>query len=190
MPAKTAFLAQKSALLRSIGGLGFAVWVLGSGWLLLRLVYGLAQLARLRRKAVPVSKQIARIAEESATEIGLRHAPPIYSSNKVSSPWAAGILKPYILLPFPAFEALTPQQQREVFLHEFAHILRRDLWIGLAQRLSIVAFWPSPLVHWLNAILSSSREDVCDNYVLSRTNPAGYAETLLQVAAGVQSNSR
>ena len=62
------------------------------------------------------------------------------------------------------------------------HVLRHDLWVSCAERLAAILFWPHPGVHWLNRELAQSREEVCDNFVLRRSSPASYAQTLLSLA--------
>ena len=49
------------------------------------------------------------------------------------------------------------------------------------QRLIAVAFWPQPLLHFLNRELSRSREEICDNHVLRFAEKVGYGETLLKL---------
>ena len=49
--------------------------------------------------------------------------------------------------------------------------------IALFDRAPI--FWPQPLVHFYGAILSRSREELCDNRVLAGASPIDYARTLL-----------
>ena len=38
-----------------------------------------------------------------------------------------------------------------VLVHECAHIVRLDAWVGLLQRLACVLFWPHPLVHFASS---------------------------------------
>jgi hypothetical protein len=89
---------------------------------------------------------------------------------------------PRVILPESLPERSTSHQLRDVLLHECAHVLRRDSWVRLLQRLAGVLFWVHPLVHLLNRRLDHAREEVCDNYVLIHADAAEYAETLLTVS--------
>ncbi len=72
-----------------------------------------------------------------------------------------------------------------MLVHECAHIIRRDVAVGLVQRLLAILCWFHPLIHVLNRRLSRAREEVCDNYVLRNGEPGRYARTLLTVAEHV-----
>ena len=71
-------------------------------------------------------------------------------------------------------------------MHECAHVLRRDVLVALIQRITVIGFWPHPLVWLLDRGLSRAREEVCDNYVLRDSDGASYAETLLDVCQGLE----
>jgi len=70
-------------------------------------------------------------------------------------------------------------------LHEYAHIVRGDLVVGVVQRLVGMTFWLHPLVHLLNVQIARAREEVCDNYALGHSKPTEYAQTLLSVTQGL-----
>ena len=43
-----------------------------------------------------------------------------------------------------------------------------NAWLG-------TLFWPHPFVYFVNTQLAQAHEEVCDNYVLQRGDPCGYA---------------
>ena len=87
-----------------------------------------------------------------------------------------------MLLPASLVHRIRRSRLHEVLVHEMRHVVRRDPWVGLLQRLVAIAYWPHPLIHLMNRRLARCREEVCDNCVLSDVRPADYADTLLHLA--------
>ncbi len=96
----------------------------------------------------------------------------------LSSPCLDGLRRPAILLPEDA-----EQNLRETFIHELAHLSRRDgLW-NLLRRSATALLWVQPLVWLLSRRIEETAEEVCDDYVVEfgadRTRYAGH---LLELA--------
>ncbi len=121
------------------------------------------------------------VLREVVAAIGGGDPPVIAVSPLVSSPITIGIRAPVVILPQGLAADLRPSELRDVLIHECAHVVRRDAVISVMQRLAALFYWPHPLVHYLNAQLSRSREEVCDNYVINHVNSCEYARTLLQL---------
>ena len=104
--------------------------------------------------------------------------PGVLRSPFLFSPCLDGIRRPAILLPEDVGENL-----RETFVHELAHLLRRDgLW-NLLRRSSTAAFWVQPLLWLLSRRLEATAEEVCDDYVVQfGADRARYAGHLLDLA--------
>lgn len=107
----------------------------------------------------------------------------IFQSEKISSPFVFGIIKPKIYLPF----GITERNAESVILHEQAHISRRDyLWKPLGFLLLSV-HWFNPLM-WLAYILfCRDIEFACDERAIGLLNTdkrADYSEALLNCSAG------
>ena len=93
-----------------------------------------------------------------------------------------GVLQPWILIPARYLETLSREELLQVLIHEGAHALRRDPLVALLQRIGGALFWWHPLVHLVNRDLTRAREEVCDNFVLTHTEPETYGATLLRLA--------
>jgi len=168
---------------RSLASLATVLWLAGACFLLARLLRGDRQVRRLLADTQLVDpRQIDGALAIMAERLGVDRLPPIVTSPAVTGPVVAGLLKPTVVVPAEFVRHARAMQLADVLIHECAHALRRDPWVGLAQRLVQLVFWPHPLVYVMNRSLSRAREEVCDNYVLRGGDAAGYAQTLLELA--------
>ncbi len=149
--------------------------------LALLLWLGICQfhLMRLRHTAAAVTSSPATALLAELTP----HPPALLTHPSVHSPFLAGIRRPAIFLP-PAFAAdFNPDALRAVFVHELAHLARRDNQWTLAARLLSALLWFQPLLWLLGRRLEQISEDACDEAVLaSHCPPRAYAACLLSLA--------
>jgi hypothetical protein len=81
-------------------------------------------------------------------------------------------------LPDDAAESL-----RETFVHELAHLARRDVFWNLLRLGASAVFWIQPLLWVLSRRLEATAEEVCDDHVVQLgADRARYAEHLLELA--------
>jgi len=90
-----------------------------------------------------------------------------YIQERISSPFTVNLRNPRIYLP-PDWYGWEDKQKQAVILHEFAHIKRKDLWINLIQNIIQIFYFFHPVVWMANRYISAYREQVCDDYVISR----------------------
>jgi beta-lactamase regulating signal transducer with metallopeptidase domain len=161
-----------------------AVWLAGVVVLGLRLTLGLLALIALRRLTRPIeAARVAPIIEDVRNTLGATTLPPILEAGStLAGPVTAGVFRPVVILPKGLADRLDPTALRDVLVHECAHALRRDGLVGLLQRLAALVFWPHPLIHRLNRLLSRAREEACDDFVLRDGDPRRFARTLLLLA--------
>ncbi len=150
-----------------------------SGVLLLWLAACRLQLTRLRRAATRITDGPAAALLASLTP----RPPALLTHPSVQSPFLAGVRRPAIFLP-PSFEAdFAPDALRAVFLHELAHLGRRDTLWTLAARVLTALLWFQPLLWLLCRKLEHISEDACDQAVLAANcSPRAYAASLLALA--------
>ena len=148
-------------------GAAWSVW-LACAWAMLsaaravKLAAGAVRLRRIAREALPVEAGAASAAL-------LRHAGravDLCVSAEVGRPSVVGFLRPRVLLPPALFAALSPDDLRQVLLHEMEHLRRRDDWTNLAQKLALVALPLHPALFWVERRLCVERELACDDGVL------------------------
>ncbi len=162
-----------------VGGVTL-VWMAGTLAGLLGIAAALRRIAASSRATRPIDPvRHARALERARDVLGVASLPPIVTSATVHGPVAVGLLRPRVVLPEGLAESISSDALRDVLVHECAHVLRLDPWVGLLQRLAAVVYWPHPLVHYLNSQLTRAREEVCDNHVLRCGDRCGYARTLL-----------
>jgi len=127
--------------------------------------------------AVPAEPAAEALCRELADRIGVG-APVVLRSPFLFSPCLDGVWKPAILLPDDLGQNL-----RETFVHELAHLVRRDGMWNVLRRSSVAALWVQPLLWVLSRQLESAAEEVCDDYVLQfGADRARYAGHLLDLA--------
>jgi len=166
----------------SVWKIVFLAWFTGVTALFIRLIYGLGYQQACCRRARPLGMGVHVNVIQSAEKILGTSLPPIFVSHPVDLPLAAGWFRPRVLLPEGLPERINGRQLESILLHECAHIVRGDQWVGLVQRTVAMMFWFHPFVHMLNRQIGRAREEVCDNYALHKGDGDEYARTLLQLA--------
>ena len=102
----------------------------------------------------------------------------IFQSERVSSPFVLGIIKPKIYLPFHMNE----QDLQHVVAHEQAHILRKDHWWKPLGFLLLTVYWFNPLMWVAYVLLCRDIELACDEKVIEQLNSeqrANYTQALV-----------
>ncbi|MBZ5601137.1 MAG: M56 family metallopeptidase [Acidobacteriia bacterium] len=165
--AASPILAGTARAERAMRGFSWlaAIWAAGASVVMLRLLAGMARIARITRSAV--------------------ERDGIFYSHAVSTPLTWGVLSPAIVLPATA-AGWSAAQLDAALRHERAHILRQDwLWQTIARMIA-AAFWFQPLVWLADRALRREAEQAVDDCVLaSGANPAEYAGDLLAIARGL-----
>jgi len=184
------------------------IWAAGTILSLLWLLCGFVRLAGFRRglhavgwDSVPIEldqdfeqlpagsgrspnpRGVRQAAARAAVQVGLARKPRLFTSAQTPTPVTFGLFRPAVVLPESLADDLPPDQLDAVLVHELAHVVRRDPWVGLLQRLAAAFYWWCPLVHRLNRRLADVREELCDNYVLCRQDDgASLAAVLVTLA--------
>lgn len=86
----------------------------------------------------------------------------VFESEKISSPFVLGVVKPVIYLPLH----LAEQEKVYILAHERYHIKRRDYLVKLAAYGLLSVYWFHPLVWVSFYLMSRDMEMSCDEQVL------------------------
>jgi len=144
------------------------VWLAGVAFLLARIIWIPLRLnAQLARHETATSPNVFAVLEDAKRLSGVNRVLPIVQSRAVESPALLGFIRPWLLLPEGLVEKFTPQELRLVFLHELAHLKRRDIAINWLATLLQILHWPNPLVWFAFARMRADRELACDELALS-----------------------
>ncbi|HET8551667.1 MAG TPA: M56 family metallopeptidase [Gammaproteobacteria bacterium] len=162
-------------------------WALGAAALLARLGDGLMRIARLSRRADAVDDQgWHALAGDISDRLGLRRKVVLRCHRDIEMPMTFGIRRPVILLPAAAAD-WPIGKRRLVLLHELAHVRRGDALTQLIMQIARALHWPNPLA-WAGARrFLLTREQACDDRVISAgARPSDYAGQLVEVARGLK----
>jgi BlaR1 peptidase M56 len=152
-------------------------------WLTVSLVRGVKlamsalRLRRIWKRAMPVEGYEPMLATAGVRGVEL------CTSGDVDRPSVIGFWSPRILVPEELFAKLSAEELEQVVLHEAGHLRRRDDWMNLLQKLSLVVVPLNPVLMWVERRLCLERELACDEDVLRLTKaPKAYATCLTNLA--------
>lgn len=163
----------------SVWQLLIVLWSIGAALLLLRWLAALLFVQRVTATARPATD--AMLAGCCA-EAGILQPVELRYTTRLTTPVVWGLRTPVLLLPEIMSHA-DDAQRRSVFLHELAHVQRRD-WAELClTQVTAALYWFHPLVWLAVRQVRRERERACDDRVVTWTAaPERYAEQLLEVA--------
>ncbi|AEE95874.1 M56 family metallopeptidase [Mahella australiensis] len=161
------------------------IWLIGvAGMLLYILIANIA--FRLKINGAPHCKDegTLRRLDDCEREMNIRTIIPIIYNKNVKTPSIFGLLKPKLLLSSETMDNLSGDEQRYIFLHELAHLKRKDNLINLITMLVQSLHWFNPIVWYAFYKIREDCEVACDAYVLSRLKPTEYkkyGETIIRL---------
>ncbi len=163
-------------------------WPLLSAILLVRLTASYLLLNRLKARAQTI--ELPQLERWLARCKGIRPGIGIALSPEIATPIATGPIRSTILLPARLFDVLTAEDLDRIGLHETAHLVRRDDYALLLQRVIEAVFIASPLVLWIARRIDLEREIACDDLVIDATGHArSYAACLTRIVEAVDGMS-
>ena len=161
------------------------VWMLGSFFLLVRLVASYAALCRKSARAIDAPERLQARAGRWLALAGVGgRAVRLAISAEVAIPVATGPGRPSILIPARLLEELSDDDLEQIVLHEAAHLARRDDYALMAQRGLEAVLALHPVVRWIGRQIDLEREIACDDLAVEATGcPRLYAACLTRAFA-------
>ena len=169
------------------------LWLFGTAtvvtWSLLRTFRLHRYLMRASEVAAP---GVQLMAGEIAGTLGLRSAPPIYTTQAHVSPmvWWGGN-RQRVLIPATLAAGLKSEELRCILAHELAHVRRRDHLVRWLEWLACSAFWWNPVAWRARRELRAAQEVCCDALASSSipVEPRVYAGSLLRTVEFMSTSS-
>jgi len=156
------------------------LWVASSVFFLSRLLFYYLRIMYIRRSADVAEPAVVKKSKSLARQLGIK-APLILQSNRVKSPFLTGIFKPAVFLP----ECITVS--RNVLLHEFSHLVRRDCLWSLLNNIGIALLPFQPFMRVFSRLMEDMSDYVCDDFVVRHcSDPRLYALQLFNMAERFQ----
>lgn len=163
----------------------FLIWLAG---VLVLAWHVVVSSFRLWRRSMPLSQGsqacVIPLLQECCKRLQLRNPPEVFENTGAGSPALYGLLRPCLLLPKGFTEQFSPAEMRFVFLHELAHLKRRDLpmnWLVVALQ---VMHWFNPLIWLAFSRWRVERELACDAMALEAAGDGQnkeYGRTILRL---------
>ena len=158
-------------------------WLAGALFFLFGIALSVIRVRRLVRFAEPIDRtKYFKVIQQAAENIGVSRYPKIGISNRIETAAVIGVGRhAWVLIPHVYLKRITDEQLCQILTHEGAHFVRCDPLIHFLQRVNSALWWWHPFVYWANRDFCRAREEICDNFVLNRTEADVYGETLLEL---------
>jgi beta-lactamase regulating signal transducer with metallopeptidase domain/Tol biopolymer transport system component len=161
------------------------LWLAGATVLVFRIaLQNLLFSRRLRCAPTVTNTQAWQTLEDCRQLMEVRHRLVLVETEMVQSPALYGFLRLYLLLPKNTLATLSTEELRYVFLHELAHVKRRDMLVNWVVTILQVLHWFNPLV-WLGfRRMAADRELAADALALSHLEPrenVAYGSAILKL---------
>ena len=155
-------------------------WAAISAMMLVRLTVGCILLERRKTRAIGAPPHLtARIEEWLAGRAGARRHVRLVCSTEIGSPMLVGLRRPAIVIPERLIAELEEGELVQIGLHEAAHLVRRDDYALLVQRMVEALLACHPVVRWITRQIDLEREIACDDVVVEALGlPRSYAACL------------
>lgn len=160
------------------------LWAATVVFLSVRLIRSWMQLAAIRHDCDPrLSNELKQYIKNIAIKLDLPVIPALKVSQQVLVPAAYGIFKPTVLLPLSLISQIPREQLLAIIKHELCHLKRNDFIHNIIQLCADILLFFHPGIRWMNNDIRHTREQCCDQMVLSNdTETITYAKALTSIA--------
>lgn len=147
------------------------VWLLFIIYRSIYLVKGYRSIKKLKTNCLVSAGELwGNRINELCTNLSIQKTVHIFQSQLVKVPMVIGYFKPLILIPIGLLNKLPLEEVEAVVIHELAHIKRNDYIVNLIQHVIEIIFFFNPPLLWVSSLISTERENCCDDVVILNTN--------------------
>lgn len=164
------------------------LWLAGVVGLVAHVGLSALALHRRLRQATPVNDPSAHaLLDQMRERMGVRRRVALLETTAVTSPALCGLIRPRLLLPPGLVGRFTAAELRFVFLHELAHLKRRDIAVNWLTTLLQVVHWFNPLLWLAFHRMRADGELACDAAALRAAAEGenhAYGQTIIKLLEG------
>ena len=161
------------------------VWLAGFILLTVRILgQNVLFLGRLRTADRISDPDILALLDQCKEVMGVRIDIPLAETSHVSSPALYGLFHPKLLLPARMTQQFGIAELRYIFLHELAHLKRRDMVVLWKVTFLQALHWFNPVLWFGFRCMAADREMACDELALARAGGLErrpYGETIIKL---------
>ncbi len=109
----------------------------------------------------------------------------LVETNLDRTPCVLNFMKPIIIIPVKSLEECNLNHLKYIFLHELAHVKRKDIFINYIVSFLCIIYWFNPLIWYGFLKMREDREICCDSLalsVLSEDEVTNYGFTIINLA--------
>lgn len=139
---------------------------------------------RLKTHSVVKGGQLTDILNDCGSMLGLKSLPLLIETRFVSTPALFGLFKLRLLVPEGCLKKIGADRVGFVFLHELAHLKRKDIIINVFSSILQAIHWFNPFIWYGFYRMRIDRETACDAFVLNylpNDDRMDYGRTLISM---------
>jgi bla regulator protein BlaR1 len=153
----------------------FCIWIAGVIGLTAYMLNLIIRTKTIIKGSTRVTdNRVIGLLEECKRTLNSKNDCVLIETLAIQSPMAAGMIRPYIILPAEISSNLSRTNLRFILLHELAHLQRKDIYVNWLLTFLQIIHWFNPLIWYAFYQMRQDRELACDAYVLSRLKPCEY----------------
>ncbi|TVX86832.1 M56 family metallopeptidase [Paenibacillus agilis] len=146
----------------------FFLWLSGVTVFASFFVFANVRIYRLLYKQpVITDAQLVGTLEECKQKMSISRNIPLVLSEKLPGPALFGFIRPHIILNQNVIDSLNTAQLPFVFLHELAHLKRKDILVNACMYVMLIFHWFNPILWYAYKRMREDQEMACDSLALS-----------------------
>jgi len=160
------------------------IYAAGAAIIMLYIIVINLMLLLRTKKYICRDDNVLKVFSECKEIMKVKKDIPIIIENNIRTPSLFGLAKPKLMISSEIIDALSEEERRYVFMHELAHLKRKDNFVNWIMLLVQILHWFNPIVWFAFRKMREDCEVACDAYVLSRLNEAEhkkYGETIINL---------